>query len=92
MASEVCYSGDAHCFARARFGTQADAEILTACLDRYLPRTDTSPAPIPPPHRPALRPARRPGRPPPADGRLGTRHADRFTEVDGLWDEGRRAK
>ncbi|MFE4634937.1 DUF6000 family protein [Streptomyces sp. NPDC056773] len=40
LASEVCYSGTAYCFALARFGTHADAEILTAYLDHYLPRTD----------------------------------------------------
>lgn len=48
LASEVCYSGSAYCFALARFGTHADAEILTAYLDRYLPAptcTTTSPPP-----------------------------------------------
>nr|WP_281424993.1 DUF6000 family protein [Streptomyces auratus] len=40
MASEVCYSGGAHCFALARFGNHADAEMVTAYLDRHLPRTD----------------------------------------------------
>ncbi|WP_405449327.1 DUF6000 family protein [Streptomyces erythrochromogenes] len=40
LASEFCFSGSAYCFALARFGTHADAEILTAYLDRYLPRTD----------------------------------------------------
>ncbi len=48
LASEFCFSGGACCFALARFGTPADAEILTAYLDRYSP------------HRPPLRPARRP--------------------------------
>ncbi|MEU5224504.1 DUF6000 family protein [Streptomyces toyocaensis] len=70
LASEVCYSGSACCFALARFGTHADAEILTAYLDRYLPRTDLhydQPAAL--------------------GARLGTHHADRFTEPDGLWDE-----
>ncbi|MCZ9346170.1 DUF6000 family protein, partial [Streptomyces sp. TRM76130] len=33
LASEVCFSGSAYCFALARFGTHADAEILTAYLD-----------------------------------------------------------
>ncbi|NED36382.1 DUF6000 family protein [Streptomyces sp. SID8499] len=76
LASEVCYSGGAYCFALARFGTHADAEILTAYLDRYLPRTDLhydQPA--------ALGALLR------LDAHLGTRHADRFTEPDGLWDE-----
>lgn len=40
LASEFCYSGHGYCFALARFGTHADAEILTAYLDHYLPRTD----------------------------------------------------
>ncbi|MFI8087249.1 DUF6000 family protein [Streptomyces sp. NPDC086080] len=62
--------------AAARFGTHADAEILTAYLDHYLPRTDLhydQPA--------ALGALLR------LDALLGTRHADRFTEPDGLWDE-----
>ncbi|GGQ13820.1 hypothetical protein GCM10010215_43480 [Streptomyces virginiae] len=51
MASEVCYSGGAYCFALARFGTHADAEILTTYLDRYLPAptcTTTSPTHLAP--------------------------------------------
>ncbi|MFI6641520.1 DUF6000 family protein [Streptomyces sp. NPDC050504] len=75
LASEVGHSGSAYCFALARFGTHADAEILTAYLDRYLPRTDLhydQPA--------ALGALLR------LDARLGTQHADRFTEHDGLWD------
>ncbi|CAM5258860.1 hypothetical protein STENM223S_03035 [Streptomyces tendae] len=76
LASEVCFSGGAYCFALARFGTPADAEILTAYLDRYLPRTDLrydQPA--------ALGALLR------LDARLGTHHADRFTRPDGLWDQ-----
>ncbi|WP_435185476.1 DUF6000 family protein [Streptomyces sp. bgisy126] len=76
LASEVCYSGSAYCFALARFGTHADAEILTAYLDHYLPRTDLhydQPA--------ALGALLR------LDAHLGTHRADRFTEPDGLWDE-----
>ncbi|WP_329028691.1 DUF6000 family protein [Streptomyces sp. NBC_01423] len=76
LASEVCFSGSAYCFALARFGTHADAEILTAYLDRYLPRTDLrydQPA--------ALGALLR------LDTRLGTHHADRFTRPDGLWDQ-----
>ncbi|KOX02185.1 hypothetical protein ADL04_12970 [Streptomyces sp. NRRL B-3648] len=75
LASEVCYSGSAYCFALTRFGTHADAEILTAYLDHYLPRTDLhydQPA--------ALGALLR------LDALLGT-HTDRFTEPDGLWDE-----
>lgn len=76
LASEVCYSSGAYCFALARFGTHADAEILTAYLDRYLPCTDLhydQPA--------ALGALLR------LDTLLGTRHADRFIQPDGLWDE-----
>ncbi|MFF3036329.1 DUF6000 family protein [Streptomyces rubiginosohelvolus] len=76
LASEVCYSGGAYCFALARFGTHVDAEILTAYLDRYLPRTALrydQPA--------ALGALLR------LDAHLGTHHADRFTRPDGLWDQ-----
>ncbi|MEU8625190.1 DUF6000 family protein [Streptomyces sp. NPDC048669] len=76
LASEVCFSGSAYCFALARFGTHADAEILTAYLDHYLPRTDLrydQPA--------ALGALLR------LDAHLGTHHADRFTQPDGLWDQ-----
>ncbi|MGW2656259.1 DUF6000 family protein [Streptomyces sp. NPDC001478] len=76
LASEVCYSGGAYCFALARFGTHADAEILTAYLDRYLPRTDLH-YDQPEALGALLR----------LDAHLGTHHADRFTEPDGLWDE-----
>ncbi|MET8974628.1 DUF6000 family protein [Streptomyces sp. NPDC004539] len=75
LASEVCFSGSAYCFVLARFGTPADAEILTAYLDRYLPRTDLNydqPA--------ALGALLR------LDALLGTHHADRFTEPGGLWE------
>ncbi|MFE9797670.1 DUF6000 family protein [Streptomyces goshikiensis] len=76
LASEVCYSGGAYCFALARFGTQADAEILTAYLDHYLPRTDLhydQPAAL--------------GALLHLDARLGTHHTGCFTEPDGLWDQ-----
>ncbi|MFF2959421.1 DUF6000 family protein [Streptomyces sp. NPDC057963] len=66
LASEFCFSGSAYCFALARFGTHADAEILTAYLDHYLPRTDLrydQPA--------ALGALLR------LDAQLGTHHADR---------------
>ncbi|MFG2592024.1 DUF6000 family protein [Streptomyces sp. NPDC048438] len=75
LASEFCFSGGAYCFALARFGTNADAEILASYLDHYLPRTSLrydQPA--------ALGALLR------LDAHLGTQHADRFTEPDGLWD------
>ncbi|MFJ5561004.1 DUF6000 family protein [Streptomyces sp. NPDC093250] len=71
LASEVCFSGSAYCFALTRFGTHADAEILTTYLDHYLPRTDLrydQPA--------ALGALLR------LDAHLG-----RFTQPDGLWDQ-----
>ncbi|MGW1501686.1 DUF6000 family protein [Streptomyces mirabilis] len=74
LASEVCYSGSAYCFALARLGTHADAEILTAYLDHYLPRTDLrydQPAAL--------------GALLHLDARLGTHRAARFTQPDGLW-------
>ncbi|XHM63144.1 DUF6000 family protein [Streptomyces nigra] len=76
LASEFCFSGSAYCFALARFGTHADAEILTAYLDHYLPRTDLRYD-----QHAALGALLR------LDARLGTHHADRFTRPDGLWDQ-----
>ncbi|MYT68856.1 hypothetical protein GTY60_04065 [Streptomyces sp. SID8367] len=76
LASEVCYSGGAYCFALARFGTVADAEILTAYLDHYLARTDLYYD-----QTAALGALLR------LDDRLGTAHARRFTRPDGLWDQ-----
>jgi hypothetical protein len=76
LASEVCYAGGAYCFALARFGKHADAEILTAYLDRYLPRTDLrydQPAAL--------------GALLHLDAHLGTHNATRFTEPDGPWDQ-----
>ncbi|MET8510088.1 DUF6000 family protein [Streptomyces sp. NPDC005077] len=75
LDSEVCYSGKGHCFALARLGTQANVEILTAYLDRYLPRTDLR-YDQPEALGALLR----------LDAQLGTHHADRFTEPDGLRD------
>ena len=36
LASELVFAGQGYCFALARFGSAADAAILTAYLDRYL--------------------------------------------------------
>ncbi|AWE54745.1 hypothetical protein DC008_22500 [Streptomyces nigra] len=76
LASEVGFSGGAYCFALARFGTHADAEILAAYLDHYLPRTDLRYD-----QHAALGALLR------LDAHLGTHHADRFTRPDGLWDQ-----
>ncbi|WP_346342001.1 DUF6000 family protein [Streptomyces sp. SID2563] len=40
LASEVCCAGLAYCVALAGFGTERDAELLAAYLDRYLRRPD----------------------------------------------------
>ena len=40
LASEGPYAGLAYCVALATFGTAADADLLGAYLDRYLPRAD----------------------------------------------------
>ncbi|MFF4652564.1 DUF6000 family protein [Streptomyces sp. NPDC001380] len=40
LASEAPYAGAGYCVALARLGTAADAGLLTAYLERYLPRTD----------------------------------------------------
>ncbi|QES52557.1 hypothetical protein DEJ50_21135 [Streptomyces venezuelae] len=76
LASEFCFSGSAYCFALARFGTHVDAEILTAYLDCYLPRTDLRYD-----QSAALGALLR------LDAHLGTHHAERFTSPGGLWDQ-----
>lgn len=40
LASEVCYAGQGYCLALARLATAADAELLAAYLDAYLPQLD----------------------------------------------------
>jgi Family of unknown function (DUF6000) len=40
LASERPYEGQGYCLALARFATVADAELLTAYLDAYLPQPD----------------------------------------------------
>ncbi|MFF9041024.1 DUF6000 family protein [Streptomyces sp. NPDC014892] len=80
LASETVYAGLGYCFAPARFGTQEDAELLAAYLDRYLPRTDLRyDQPV------AM------GALLYVDSRLGTAHAAPFTAPGGLyqrWVEG----
>ncbi|MEU7071978.1 DUF6000 family protein [Streptomyces narbonensis] len=74
LASEVCYAGAAYCFALARLGTTADAELLAAYLDRYLPRTDCR-YDQPEALGALLR----------VDAALGTSYAGRFVTPGGLW-------
>ena len=72
LDSEVMFAGVGYCFALARFGAPEDAEILTAYLNRYLPRTDLRyDQPV------AL------GALLHLDSRLGTAHAAPFTAADG---------
>jgi len=40
LESQLVYAGRGYCLALARFETAADADLLCAYLDRYLPRTD----------------------------------------------------
>lgn len=40
LASEMPYAGQGYCVALTCFGTEADADLLAAYLDRYLPRPD----------------------------------------------------
>jgi hypothetical protein len=40
LDSEVVFSGQGYCFALARFAAPADADILCAYLDTYLPQVD----------------------------------------------------
>jgi hypothetical protein len=75
LDSQVCYSGQGYCFALAAFGTGRDAEILTAYLERYLPRIDLR-----------YDQAWALGALLHLDERLGSHHAERFRVPDGLWD------
>ncbi|TXS57866.1 hypothetical protein EAO77_11885 [Streptomyces sp. t39] len=75
LDSEVCYAGRGYCFALARLGTVADAEILVAYLDRYLPRTDLRYD-----QGDALGALLR------IDAALGSDHAAPFTVPGGPWD------
>ncbi|MFJ8759480.1 DUF6000 family protein [Streptomyces cyaneofuscatus] len=90
LSSEFCYSGSVYCLALPRFGTHADAEILTSSPAPTSART-SPPCSAPtsasaPPRRPLHRARRpmepvgqRPG-PPPRPPRL---HPCRATPLDG---------
>jgi hypothetical protein len=76
LASELTYAGQGYCVALALLGTDEDAEILAAYLDRYLP----------PPMRHydqswAI------GALMHLDERLGTHHAAPYLLPDGPWDQ-----
>lgn len=76
LESEMVYAGGAYCFALARFAEDSDAAILTAYLDRYLPRLDCYYD-----QHDAV------GALLHLDERLGTDHAARFLVPDGLWEQ-----
>lgn len=40
LASELCFAGQGYCIALTLFGTDEDAELLVAYLDRYLRRPE----------------------------------------------------
>ncbi|MFB4262549.1 DUF6000 family protein [Nonomuraea sp. GTA35] len=74
LESELTYAGQGYALAITRFGEPADADILTAYLDRYLPQPDC--------HYDqdwAL------GGLMHLDAALGSTHAARFLEPDGPW-------
>ncbi|GAA2370961.1 hypothetical protein GCM10010404_27640 [Nonomuraea africana] len=75
LDSELVYSGQGYCFALARFGEDRDATLLTAYLDRYLPRLDCHYD-----QDDAI------GALLHLDERRGTDHAARFLVPGGLWE------
>lgn len=78
LASEVCYAGQGYCLALAQFATPADASILAAYLDVYLPQPDKRYD-----QDWAL------GALLHIDAILGTEHAARFLADGGLWQQWR---
>ena len=76
LASELTYAGQGYCLALARLATTADAELLAAYLDRYLPqpgkRYDQPWALGALLH---------------IDQQLSTDHAARFLAAGGLWQQ-----
>ncbi|WP_327136279.1 DUF6000 family protein (plasmid) [Streptomyces sp. NBC_01343] len=76
LASEGPYAGQAYCVALATFGTPADADLLAAYLDRYLPRPDLYYD-----QAPAL------GALLLVDTKLDADHADRFLTRGGPWQQ-----
>jgi len=74
LASELTYAGQGYCVALACFATVADAELLAAYLDTYLPQLDKRYD-----QDWAL------GALLHVDQQLGTKHAARFLGGDGPW-------
>ncbi|MFI1154950.1 DUF6000 family protein [Streptomyces sp. NPDC020817] len=75
LASGGPYAGAAYCVALAKFGTAADAELLSAYLDHYLSRPDLD-----------YDQAIALGTLLYLDGVLGSEFASRFTAPGGPWD------
>jgi hypothetical protein len=73
-ASKDTYAGQGYCVALARFATAADAELLAAYLDAYLPQIDKRYD-----QHWALGALQH------IDGQLKTSHAARFLAADGPW-------
>ena len=74
LASELTYAGQGYCLALARFAATADAELLAAYLDTYLPQSGKrydQPWAL--------------GALLHLDQQLSTDHAARFLAVGGLW-------
>ncbi|MET8630831.1 DUF6000 family protein [Kitasatospora sp. NPDC004669] len=67
---------EGHCVALATFGTPADADILAAYLDRYLPRPDLY-----------YNRTRALGVLLHLDTKLGSERATRFLTPEGLWEQ-----
>ncbi|MFI1092885.1 DUF6000 family protein [Streptomyces sp. NPDC020917] len=76
LESRLCFSGQGYCFALARFGSEADAQLLTAYLDRYLKRSDLQ-----------YDQAWAIGALLSIDDREGSQHAAPFLMHGGLWDQ-----
>ncbi|MFB8208158.1 DUF6000 family protein [Streptomyces sp. NPDC056010] len=74
LASEVCCAGLAYCVALAGFGTERDADLFSAYLDRYLRRPDLGY------DQAVVMGAFRY-----VDLNLGGGRADRFRQPEGLW-------
>jgi hypothetical protein len=81
LASEKPYEGQGHCLALARFATAADAELLAAYLDTYLPQRDKRYD-----QHWAL------GALMYLDEQLGASRASRFLAEGGLWEQWRRTE
>jgi hypothetical protein len=76
LDSELVYAGQGYCLALARFETSADADILCAYLDKYLPQLDRNYD-----QRWAIGALLHLGE------RLGSNRADRFLAPGGLWEK-----